>query len=340
MIRPLLGRPQVSTETLVAHRIVSRQGFWTFLANGVMVDGAKCRDAGNSADSILTIRPGTLMGKVTSGGRYANSVIGLSTGALTNSGTTLTVSAAVATEIVRRIGASGTFKLTGPPTAAGVVRTVTVTYSAVNTSTGDITITALGANEVQTITFNAAATGGNMQLRVPLTDGTMEVTGLIAWNATDATWLAAINTALDATTGVVGGIVATGAAPDTALTFTFSGTGYAGLNWSPIEVILYPTTPVSYNNVETTPGVDGRFVTASMVQPTDGSETPLTVVPDGHGLDIPSDSSHVEWPLVPIGGVIEFGQILPAVSDASLKTWIRERLSTLSGGKFTFDTAF
>ena len=53
-----------------------------------------------------------------------------------------------AAEIVRRIGAAGTFKLTGPPTAGGTVATQVVTYSAVNTSTGAITITALSADAV------------------------------------------------------------------------------------------------------------------------------------------------------------------------------------------------
>ena len=49
---------------------------------------------------------------------------------------------------MRRIGASGTFKLTGPPTAAGAVATQAVTYSAVNTTTGVITITALSADAI------------------------------------------------------------------------------------------------------------------------------------------------------------------------------------------------
>lgn len=53
-----------------------------------------------------------------------------------------------AKEIVRRIGASGTFKITGPPTAGGTVATQVVTFSAVNTATGAVTITAIGADAV------------------------------------------------------------------------------------------------------------------------------------------------------------------------------------------------
>jgi hypothetical protein len=341
-INPLLGRPRVSAETLVTHRLVSSQGFWSFLARGVTVDGAKTRDPGNSADSVLTVRPGTLMGKITASGKYANSAYGLSTGALTSTGTTLASSAAIATEMVRRVGATGTFKLTGPPTASGTVRTRTATYSAVNTTTGDITIAALGVNEVQTLTFGAAATGGTMRLRVPLANGTMVTTGDITWNATDATWLGNINAALDAATGVVGGIVATGAAPDTALTFTFSGTGYAALPQPTemISVVTFPTSATAATVVRTATGVDRRFVTASLIQPTDGSETPLTIVPDGYGLLIPSDSADIDWPLVPIGGVIDFAQTLPLVSDASLAAWVKSALSTIPGGKFTFSDTY
>jgi hypothetical protein len=92
--------------------------------------------------------------------------------------------------------------------------------------------------------------------------------------------------------------------------------------------------------VPRTTGVDGRFVTGSLIQPTDGSETILTIVPDGHGLDVPSDSSHFEWPLVPIGGVIDDAQVLPWPADTSLREWIRTQLSTLAGGKFSFSGKF
>lgn len=341
MITPLLGRPRISSERLVTHRIVSRQGFWDYLANGAVVDGTKARDPGNTDDTFC-LRPGLVMGKITSSGKYANSWLGTTSGALTSTGTSITVSAASAAEIVRRIGTSGTFKLTGPPVASGTVRSLTATYSAVDTSTGVVTITALGVNEVQTLTFGAAATGGTMRLRVPLANGTMVTTDAITWNATDATWLAAINTALDAATGVVGGIVATGAAPDTAITFTFSGTGYAALPQPStlISVVVFPTSTTSATVVQTTAGVDGRFVTASLVQPTDGSESPLWMVPDGYGIQVPSDSIDTEVAQLPIGGVIDSTQLLPWPADASLKTWLRTALSNASVGKFTFSDMY
>lgn len=228
MIEPLLGRPRVGTERQVTHRVVSRQGMWDFLANGAIVDGAKTRDPGNSADSTRTIRPGTLMGKVTASGRYANSVIGTITGAVSAAGTSVTVSLAQAAEIVRRIGTTGTLRFVGPPTAAGTVATFTETYSAVNTATGEVTVSALNAD----------------------------------------------------------------------------------------------------------------LIAGSLVCADDGSYLPVTIIPDGFGILIPEDSTNVEWPQVPIAGVIDSANILPEITDTSLKAWVQQSLSTVSRGKFTFSDLY
>lgn len=110
-----------------------------------VIDGTKARDTGN--DDVTLLRAGLILGKITSGGKYANSIIGL-TGVLHDTSvvtTTMTLPAAVVTEIARRIGASGTFKIIGPPTAAGTVATETVTYSAIASAT-TITITATSAD--------------------------------------------------------------------------------------------------------------------------------------------------------------------------------------------------
>lgn len=124
------------------------------LAGGKIISGGPSRDPGNTGN-IDVLRPGVLMGKLSSVvnslgtvGRYAPSIIGPTTASYTAGGTSLTVGVATATEIVRRCGATGTFNLTGPPAAAGVVVTQLVTYSAVDLGTGVITITALGANAI------------------------------------------------------------------------------------------------------------------------------------------------------------------------------------------------
>lgn len=118
-----------------------------YLSAGRIIDGALSRDPLHTGDLDI-LRPGMLMGKVTASGKYAPSIIGVTASAAASGATTITVSAAVATELSRRVGATGTFLLTNVPTAAGTVVTATITYSAVNTATGVITNTATGAAAV------------------------------------------------------------------------------------------------------------------------------------------------------------------------------------------------
>lgn len=335
----ITGLPGQYTGVSVTPRHVFLNGdFEWYRAGGIIIDGTASRDPSNSNVNVL--RPGLVMGKITSSGKMAPSIFGVLTNAEANGSTQLEASAAVMTEIARRIGSSGTVKVTGPPTANGTVRTITATYSAISST--NMTITAMSANEVQTLTFGAAATGGTLRLRVPKADGTFVTTGPITWDTTDATYLSNINTALDAATGVTGGIVATGAAPDTALTFTFSGTGYAGLP-QPTEMIsvhTFPTSTTTATVVRTTTGVDGRFVAGSFLQPTDGSESPVSVIGDGSGINVfSSDGSTAvdqPWPKMPISALIESGQLLPAwPSDTSLRAWLVSQLNA-NGGNFLF----
>jgi hypothetical protein len=151
MSNPITGLPGRQTERTASYRrIFLTDSGQSFLAPGRYIEGAKSRDPGNTPD-VDMLRPGLLMGKVTSGGKYAPSIIGVTTALYTSSGsgnTTVAVSAATAAELVRRVGSTGTFKLVGPPTANGTVAVQTITYSGVNTSTGAITITAGSANSV------------------------------------------------------------------------------------------------------------------------------------------------------------------------------------------------
>ena len=118
--------------------------------------------------------------------------------------------------------------------------------------------TTAGTNEVQTVNFNIASTGGTVVFVVPKANGTMVQTVGAAWSATDATYLSNVNSALDTATGVSGGIVATAiASVDTDLGFvlTFSGTGYAGLPQAMVRVDgTLPTSTTGWNVVRTTAG--------------------------------------------------------------------------------------
>ncbi len=137
------GVPGVRSERTASPRkvLVTTDGGIVFPA-GRIIDGSKSRDPLNTGD-VNVLRGALLMGKITSSSKYAPSVIGVLTQGYDKDGsssTTMTVSTATATEIVRRIGTSGTFKTTGPPSAAGTVVTETITFSAVNTATGAVTI--------------------------------------------------------------------------------------------------------------------------------------------------------------------------------------------------------
>lgn len=143
MFKANIGLPGVQAERLARHRTVCSDGVKRFAPAGAITDGTRTRDPNN--DDTRHIRPGTLMGRLTSGGRWANSYFGSLQAAAAASATTFTLTVAEALEVVRRVGASGTLLLFGPPTAAGVVAQQTVTYSAVNTSTGVVTCTALSA---------------------------------------------------------------------------------------------------------------------------------------------------------------------------------------------------
>ena len=127
----------------------------------------------------------------------------------------------------------------------------------------DVTST---TNQVDQITFNAAATGGNITLTIQKPDGTFANTANSAWNATDATFLSNLNTQLDAASGVVGGIVAT-AIPSTdtdlGIRLTYSGTGYAGKAWTPAVVLSFFTSTTTATYTRITDSARAAFVDRS-----------------------------------------------------------------------------
>jgi hypothetical protein len=141
----------------VASRMVTRGGWIPdILPVGKLIAGDASRDWTNNAPTdVGRLQAGLLMGKISTVvnslgtvGYYAPSILGVSANAYTSGGTSITVSVASAIEIVRRVGSSGNLNFIGPPTANGTLATITQAFSAVNTSTGVITITSLGANLV------------------------------------------------------------------------------------------------------------------------------------------------------------------------------------------------
>ncbi|MBA4192223.1 MAG: hypothetical protein C0467_30000 [Planctomycetaceae bacterium] len=332
-ITPIIGQPGIQSGNTVTYRQVFRQPESVlYFPGGGTIDKAS-QDYGN--DDPLTLRGGLLMGRVTSGKKWRPSLMGkMITAALTSVGTSITVSVATAKELVRRVGTSGTFKLTGPTAANGTARTVTITYSAVDTTTGVITITAAGVNEVQTLNWTNAP-AGTFRLRIKDSSGVLQSTQRITYSATIGTLLANLQAATDAVLAT-NAIVWSGSVV-TAVAATFSGTGYAAL---PQEFIIVDTDGLTAGDVDvtrTTTGVDGRFVVGSFLQPTDGSEAPVSVIPSGSGIQmVTANAADVDFPQIPYSGIFDSAQIVDWPSDTGLQAWIVSQLTAAGQGRFSF----
>lgn len=143
-----MGPGITAPRTQIPHRTIFLQRGEKYLAQGRSIAGQASRDPGSPDPGVL--RNGLLMGKITTVvnglgvvGYFAPSVYGVTTNAEAAGSVAVEMSAAVAAEIVRRRGGTGTFKIAGPPTANGASVVETVTYSAINTSTGVATVTAI-----------------------------------------------------------------------------------------------------------------------------------------------------------------------------------------------------
>jgi hypothetical protein len=120
-----------------------------YLDGGAVIDGTNSGDASNTGYPQV-LQPGKIMVKAASGGLYQNFIIGKSNGALAGSSdTSITVVAAVATEVARLIAAAGTslsLAIIGPPTAAGTVAATNITVTAASGTT--LTISSLSVAKV------------------------------------------------------------------------------------------------------------------------------------------------------------------------------------------------
>ena len=223
---PFIGMPGVkSLRSATPRRIFLTDEGRVYLPSIQSIDGTLSRDPGNTGD-LPVLRPGLLMGKVTSSGKYAPAILGVTTNAEAIGSTSIEASAAVVTELVRRVGSSGTFTLRGPASANGVIDSQTVTYSA---------------------------------------------------------------------------------ASGTAITCT---------------------------------ALTKAFIAGSFIQPTDGSDTPKTFIPDGHGIkctDEDEASVDREFGPLPVKGIIDSSQLLPVwPSDTALQNWIK----SFFVGQFVFDDEY
>lgn len=144
----VVGLPGVRTALVSTPRIIMRQGMYTPLSGGRIIDGSESRDPSNTGD-LGVLRAGLLMGRDSSSGLYAPCFIGVLQSAYTSGGTSITVTAAQAVELERLVGQSGSSELVaiGAPTATGTVAVTAVSHSAINTTTGVLTISDMGVDK-------------------------------------------------------------------------------------------------------------------------------------------------------------------------------------------------
>jgi len=331
---PSLGVPGISVGSQVSFDTIWLNGAGKYKPGGGLINVSKTRDPGN-ADGAGIVRTGLLMAYYPTAKAYGAFTMGVTTAAIAGNGTTLTVPATTVTELQRRIGGSGTFVLTGPPVASGTVRQLTATYSAASGTS--VTVTALGVSDVWTLTAPAGQDAGMYQLEVTTGAGTasesVQVTAALAANANSST----VDAALEALTNVgASGVAAVYSDP--TLTLTFAS------NLGPVHVrVLADTTndggvfEGGWAAVHTTTGVDGRFIAGSFISEANYA-TPYSLI------NIPPDPSNMtqltttysDWAEIPMEGAINVSSILDYPSDASLKTWLKQNLSTLAGNKFEF----
>lgn len=292
---------------------------------------------------------GTLLGQITSSKKFAPAILGTTTQALGGGQTTLQTDVNTALGITLRadMGTSGTLTLTGPPTPGGVVRSRTATYSAVNTSTGAITITALnvaavtGTNQVNSLVTVDSTGSGTFTLTV---EGI--TTAAITYSATAATLNTNINGQLDATFGT-GNIVSSGASLAAIILTGTAGT-YAKRPIGLIQAtILAGSTQYTLNGSGavgvpstcpvTTPGVvasaadSGEFISGSLIQPNDGSQTIKTMVIDKNGTKVVDQLNTTrvdvfDGQLWGGGGVIDVGYIVYYPTDTSLQAYVKAQI--------------
>ena len=150
----ITGLPGIMTSRAAAPRkvLVTTQGVIR-MPKMVSIDGTLSGDAGNTPD-VDVLRAGVLMGKITTGGKYRNSIVGKSNLAYTDNELAIQMDLATATEIARLKTAGGGGNLSmlfiGPPTAGGTVAETAITVTAVtlNGATSTVTVADLGLNKV------------------------------------------------------------------------------------------------------------------------------------------------------------------------------------------------
>lgn len=171
----ITGLPGIKTTSTATPRdiFLTHTGV-EYLSKSLIIDGSESRDSGNTGN-LDVLRAGLVVSKIESSGLYATTIIG-TVGTAYTGGTTLNMSAAAATELSRRYGATGTneFAIVGQTDSGGsdedaIALMQFVSHSAINTSTGDVTITDL-VNDYGTESLIIAGAAVGMVANAQLTN--------------------------------------------------------------------------------------------------------------------------------------------------------------------------
>jgi hypothetical protein len=226
------------------------------------------------------------------------------------------------------------------------VRAKTVTFSAVNTTTGAITITATASgavsavNQIDSLPFVDSTGSGTFNVTV---EGI--TTGAITYNSTAATLVSNINTALNATFGS-SAIVASGSTL-AAIILTFSGTGYSGRPVGTAQATVLTgytingsgtvgtpsTCTVSTAGVTAVAADEGEFIAGSYIGDTDGSQNVVSLSAELFGTKT-TDWTNINTVSAPIeggvymGGVLNSSMLVNYPTDTGIRAYLKAQLRT------------
>lgn len=197
--------PGIGTTYTAAFRTVLKTETGAmYLPGGMIIDGSQTRDITNTGYEYV-IQAGMIFGRQ-SNGLLAPSIIGKVSTTANASATSITLTAASAVELARRIGTSGDFIAYAIDSTNGQVIQEAVRFSAVNTTTGVVTVEAIqnaipansliAPNDSSRLpvcilgdgsgisVYDALNTAIDVQLAKPLIAGFVDASQLYLWPST------------------------------------------------------------------------------------------------------------------------------------------------------------
>jgi hypothetical protein len=91
---------------------------------------------------------------------------------------------------------------------------------------------------------------------------------------------------------------------------------------------------VTFSNVNTTTGVvmcsalTNAFFAGALLGANDGSQVPVTFIPEEWGEFINEDSGDVPFPMIPLDAIVNQTQLTPYPTAVPLREWIKDFLTT------------